>query len=571
MLREATLQLNEMLFRSFTNTGGAESRRMAGPAFPKTGVCMSKILNKVCNINALSVAVVMAFGAVGAGFASAQTPAGSQITLAWGNPPRSIDPRYGTDADSIYLENLIHCSLVDFDKDGKTIGDLAAKWNWVDPTTLEVTLKEGAKFSNGTPVTAADVKATYDYFLRTDLGDRKAPRAGAFTMIGSVEKAAPASGAPAPKTGEKLIFKLKQADATFITNLVVGILPSALANGEMVDDYKKLVGCGPFKLTGREVNDLTLERNPSYGLGPLAKTDRVVIKIVRDEETRLAKLEKGEVDLVQNLINRDKLKNLAKTAPALDVSKRMGLNTTYLGFNMRNNYLKNAKVRKAIGLAVNRDAIIRFALNGLATPASTLLLPQDPFFNNTLPKSSFDTAKAAALLDEAGFKVPAKGQPRFKLNYKTTNDATRVTVAKAIAGQLKKVGIEVTVEPLEWGRFKADVEANHVEMWSLSWIGFKDPDIYRFAFATESFPPAGGNRGWYSNPELDKLLAAGRLETDFAKRKKIYADVQMMVADEMPYVFLWHEEIFAVHNRKLAGFELFADGRYASLKKAVRK
>jgi peptide/nickel transport system substrate-binding protein len=106
------------------------------------------------------------------------------------------------------------------------------------------------------------------------------------------------------------------------------------------------------------------------------------------------------------------------------------------------------------------------------------------------------------------------------------------------------------VEPLEWGRFKADVEAGRVQMWSLSWVGFKDPDIYRYAFATENFPPAGGNRGWYSNPELDKLLSEARAVTDFAKRRELYNKVQEIVAKELPYVFLWHEEIFAVVKTK---------------------
>ena len=102
-------------------------------------------------------------------------------------------------------------------------------------------------------------------------------------------------------------------------------------------------------------------------------------------------------------------------------------------------------------------------------------------------------------------------------------------------------------------------------------LGFKDPDIYRFAFATSSFPPNGGNRGWFSSAALDDVLAAGVLETDVNKRRKIYAEAERMVADEAPYVFLWHEDVFAVVNKRVEGFEVYADGRLQSLARATKE
>ena len=481
------------------------------------------------------------------------------VTIAWETPPRTIDPRFATDADSQYLENLTHCALISFDQDGSTIGDLAESWKWTGPKTLTVKLKTVAKFSDGTIVKAADVEATYGFLIAKD-SKTPSPRAGAFSGVESVKASAP----------DSLVFNLKDPDATFVSNLVVGILPAASASMEMIADANKMVGCGPFKIKATDTNGIDLEANKHYSLGNPPKAGQITIKIVRDESTRFSKLQNGEVDLVQNLINRDQLNNIAKTSPNLKVVRRPGLNTTYLGFNMRNPTLANPKVRQAIAHAIDRKVIITHALNGLAVPATTMLPASDPFTDKSIKQVSHDIALANKLLDEAGLKSPGKGQPRLKISYKTTNNITRVTIAKAIASQLKKVGIEVTVEPLEWGRFKADVEAGRVEMWSLSWVGFKDPDIYRFAFATESFPPNGGNRGWYTNPALDKLLAEARTVTDPAKRKSVYQEVQQIVATELPYVFLWHEEIFAVHNRNLQGFELYADGRYASLKQTFK-
>jgi peptide/nickel transport system substrate-binding protein len=95
-------------------------------------------------------------------------------------------------------------------------------------------------------------------------------------------------------------------------------------------------------------------------------------------------------------------------------------------------------------------------------------------------------------------------------------------------------------------------------------------DIFRYVFASESFPPHGGNRGWYSNPHLDKILEDARRNHDFEKRKPLYFEVQKIIDQDLPYAFLWHEKNFVVHNKAIKGFELFADGRYSSLVNVTR-
>lgn len=488
---------------------------------------------------------------------------GTAISIAFSEEVRTIDPRFAQDANSQYLENLLHCSLVDFDKDGRTIPDLAKSWAWKSPTSLEVTLRAETKFADGTPVTADDVKATYEYFKK-DVPANPSPRKGAFAKVKGVTAAAK----------DKVIFELMEPDTTFVLNMVVGILPAKFAaKDQMLTDTDNPPGCGPFKLKSTSAAGYELEPNANYTLRAPPKAKGLTIKIVKDEMTRYAKLQAGEVDIVQNAINRDKLAEIAKKNPALTVLKRAGLNTTYLGFNMKDPIVGKPEVRQAIAHAIDRDKIIKYVLNGLAVPATTLITPTDPFLSKDVAAPKVDLEKAKALLDKAGFKDPdgAGKKPRFQLTYKTTTDQTRIAIAKAIGGELKKIGIDVTVESLEWGKFKADVEAGKVQMWSLSWVGFKDPDIYRFAFATESFPPNGGNRGWYSNPELDKLLTAARTENDAGKRKDLYAKAQTIVATDQPYVFLWHEEIFAVVNKNVADFELYADGRYAALQRAYKK
>lgn len=481
----------------------------------------------------------------------------NSINLAFEDAVRSFDPRQSADANSQYIEDLVHCSLMNFDPDGKAIPGLLAKApNWISPRKLELEIRGDVKFSDGSPVRREDVVATY----MTLMSDASLRRASAFTDVEKFESVA----------GGKIHVTLKKPDASFPTNLVVGILKETElkkvdSKGDDRLDPILLNGCGTFKIKNQSINEIVLV--PNAYANPKAKVDQVNIKIVRNEKTRYAKLRAGELDIVQNGISRDTLRTLEKRNPKLKIIKRQSLKTTYVGFNMRDPLLKNPAVRDAISLAVNREEIIKIILNGLATPARTLLPPTSEFFNENLPTNTHDPKAAEKLLDVAGY--PRKeGKFRFELSLKSTTDVTRISIAKAIASQLKRVGIKVVVESMEWGRFKLDLEQGRIQMWAAQWIGFKDPDIYRFAFSTENFPPNGANRGWYSNPALDTLLQAGRETPEFAERKKIYDQVQEILAKDKPYVFLWHEENFAVVNEDLQHFQLYADGRYSALKHA---
>ncbi len=494
---------------------------------------------------------LLALGLLSLGALARAAAERTSLNLALEDSIRSFDPRQSVDANSQYIEDLIHCSLMSFDAEGRPIPGLAAKApQWKSAKVLEVQVKDSVKFSDGSSVTPADVVATYQSLI----SDKTLARSASFSQVTSVTAA-----------GNTVSFTLKEADASFVSNLVVGILPAKLTKVAGFDPLTS-ASCGPYRIKSTDVNSLTLEENPHYA-GPVKlRLKQIEVKIVKNEKTRFAKLQTGELDLVQNSISRDALKGIEKKSPQLDVLKRPGLKTTYLGFNVRDKIAGNLAVREAIAYAINRQEIIDIILGGMATPATTLLPADSPFYDKTLKNRTLDLAKAEALLEAAGFKK--KGDYRLELSYKTTTDVTRISIAKAIASQLKKVGIKITVEPMEWGRFKQDVDAGRVQLWSLTWVGFKDPDIYRHAFASSSFPPNGGNRGWYNNPKLDEVLEKGKITSNPEQRIKIYQDVQQLVDKDLPYIFLWHEDNFAVVNRSLKGFSLYADGRYSALTQA---
>ena len=477
------------------------------------------------------------------------------LSVAFESDVRTLDPRFTTDANSQYLENLVHCSLISFDAEGQPIPELAnEKPKWLNPNTLEVSIKPGVKFSSGNEVSAEDIKATYDSLLSSN--SKTLPKTGAFSFVSEVKIINPST----------IHFILKSPDATLISNLVVGILPKLQAAEAQITDLAGFNGCGPFKVKQAIVNEIQLEPNPNYSLGAKPKLNKLIIRIVKDENTRYFKLRKGELDLVQNALNRDVLKYLPARYPNLQVVRKPGQKTTYLGFNMRDKFTGNLAIRKAIAMAIDRQVLITHGLGGLAIPATTMLPPSDRFFNHLLKPPNLDLSAARKILDDAGYKVGSDGKTRLTLTLKTTTDITRVTIAKAIATQLSKIGIQVKVESMEWGRFKTDVEQGRVQMWTLQWIGFKDPDIYRFAFGSDSFPPNGGNRGFYSNPTLDSLLKEGKETPDEIKRKNIYDKIQSIIAADYPYVFLWHEENFAVLKKAVKDFQIFSDGRFTSLR-----
>lgn len=472
------------------------------------------------------------------------------IRVAIENNIRSFDPRNNIDANSQYLEDLIHCSIISFNESGSIIPKLASKvptWS-TDGLKLTVKLNPKAKFYSGQRVTASDVAATY----RSLLGSNKFSRRGAFTNVDSITVHDELS----------LTFKLKKPDGAFLTNLVIGIIPSQDLTSNKKISFKKN-GCGAYYISSQDINTITLQENPNYTLGTRPKIKSIELKVVKSEKTRFAKLRTGEIDLVQNSINRKLINSLDRKYPNLKVAQAPALKTTYIGFNMKDKYTGNPRIREAISHAIDRKPIINHILSGMATPAQTLLPPSSEFFLKTLKKHTLNLAKANEILDLAGFKK--KGRYRFTVSYKTTTDATRIGIAKAISSQLKKIGIKVSIQPMEWGRFKQDVEKGNVQMWGLTWIGFKDPDIYRYAFSSSSFPPNGGNRGHYQNKDLDKILSEAKETVDNKSRKNLYHKAQQIISIDRPYIFLWHEDNFAIMNNRIQGYKVYADGRFSSL------
>ncbi|HWR97135.1 MAG TPA: ABC transporter substrate-binding protein [Candidatus Methanoperedens sp.] len=464
--------------------------------------------------------------------------------------PTNLDPRLATGAAAVRLIPLLFNSLLRLDPAGEPAPELALSWESPSPTEYVLHLRDGVRFHDGRPLTAADVKYTYDW-----MRDPKnhSPNQGALAVVAAVE-------APDPAT---VRFTLREPFASFLQNLTLGIVPAHLGDAPGFADAP--VGSGPFRWGEWQPGErlVVLAFDGAWEARP--RLDRVVFRIVANETTRLLEARRGRIDLLWNNVPPYAVPFL-REGRDLAVTTRPGITYQYLGFNLGDKILGDVRVRRAIAHAVDRERIVRALYFGLARPATTLLAPENWAHAGDVPVFGHDPALARRLLDEAGFPPRPDGS-RFALSYKTSTDRQGIEMADLIAEDLAAVGIRVERRSYEWGTFYGDIKAGNFQLYSLRWVGITDPDQLHYVFHSASVPPAGANRGRYANAEVDRLLEASRRESDSEARRAQFAEAQRLIAADCVYVSLWHpDDIYALATR-FEGFEPYPGGQYTSLKK----
>ncbi len=456
--------------------------------------------------------------------------------------PITLDPRFATDAVSSRINRLIYQSLIDFDESYRVIPALA-QWQQISPRHYRFQLRDSATFHDGSPLTAADIKATYDSILDPAINS---PHRAGFDMVDTIQVV----------DNNTVDFMLNKPDLLFPGRLVIGIMPAAALNAKHPFNQQPL-GSGPFAFDAwPEEGTLHLKR--------LADSQRFSFIAVENPTVRVLKLMRGEIDMLQNDIPSEMVTYLEKQ-DVIQVIKGRGSNFTYLGFNLEDAETDNLKLRQAIAHALDRDAIIRYVMGGAATPASALL-PPDHWAGIKLPLYGYDPARARLLLKEAGYTQ----DKRPHLVYKTSSDPFRIRLATIIQQQLTDIGIDVDLRSYDWGTFYGDIKAGRFQMFSLSWVGIKTPDIFRYAFHSSAVPPEGSNRGRYSDGITDALIEAAEAAPTLEQQAEEYKKVQARLLEQLPYVPLWYENhIFAAH-KNISGYTVARDGNYDGLMHVTR-
>jgi peptide/nickel transport system substrate-binding protein len=484
-----------------------------------------------------------------------QRPAPDTAVMLIESSPLNLDPRVGTDAQSERIGELIFEGLLQRGDNFALKPRLAESWEIPDPLTYIFHLRHGVRFHDGRLMTSADVKWTLDSLLN---GSLRSAKSSAYRYIAQVS-------APDDFT---LQIKLKEPYAALLWNLsdgALGVVPTG--SGEELARHP--VGTGPFRFVSQvQDREVVIERNPEYW-GKPAGLARVRFNVVPDATTRALELRKGSADVEIDALPGDMVAALARQ-PQLVVQRAPGTSYQYLAMNLRDPILKDVRVRQALAYAIDREPLIHYLWRDMVRPANSVLPPQHWAYDPSAKVYPHDEAKARQLLDEAGYPTGAGGV-RFHLLMKTSTDESTRLFCAVLQQQLREVGIALDIRSYEFATFYADVVKGAFQLYSLRWVGGsnQDPDVFENVFDSASFAPRRANRGYYSNPEVDRLIAEARRSVDAKQRTAAYDHIQEILNEELPYVHLWWSDNVLVHTRRLENVQLTPDGSYAFLRDAT--
>ncbi len=446
---------------------------------------------------------------------------GGTLIAAISADPQGFDPHL-TSAYSSFevLENVFN-TLVTVDENLNIVPSLAESWDVSDDgLTWTFNLRQDVTFHDGSEFTADDVKYSYERILDPEVGSGASWRLAGVESIDVVDDYTVAINLDAPYPG--LLAKLGGYKG-------MAIVPQGV---EGLD--RTPVGTGPFRFIEYVPGDrVVLARNEDYWETdadgtPLPYLDEVVFRPIPDETVKLTNLQTGEVDWTDSLPPQQV--NAIASAGEVVVDLVTGGDYWYLGLNLDREPLDDPLVRQALNYAINKADVAAAARWDTALPSDNPI-PENSVWYSGYEPYAYNPDRARELLAEAGYADGFELELMPSSEYEET-----VRAAQVVQAQLADVGITASIRTLEWGTWLEEEAAGNFDIYIGGWIGNIDPDDYFYAqhHTGEIFNFTG-----YSNPELDALLEQGRSEADPEVRKGIYDQVQQIVIDESPYVYLY--------------------------------
>ena len=442
---------------------------------------------------------------------------------------------------------------------------LATSWS-VSGNGLEWTfkLRPDVKFHDGTPFNAQAVKYTLDRVL-----DPKHPASkwGTWSFVRGYLAPVKEVVVVDPLTVK---FVLKFPNATFLTYLAMpnlGIISPAAQEKLKSGFAATPVGTGPYQFSGWQRGvKLTLTRNEKYW-GPKGKAKTIIFRPIPEDQTRVAELLSGGVDVITNVVP-DAL-DLLKKNPSTSVIRQPGLTIWYVALNTKKKPFSDVRVRRALNYAVDRQAIVRDVLKNTGEAATQFVPPASWGYAPDARKYAYDPARAKALLAEAGY--PNGFSTTFWVPDSGSGMQLPKEMATVIQANLASVGVKAKIEIFEWGSYFGKLRKERADMAAFSWfLKSEDPDIGLFPMinsVTSPFP----NLAQYQNPEVDKLFLEGRAATDIAKRKPIYQKIVKILNEDAPHLIVDHQvEIVGIRSN-VKGLTVNPDGYSLGLETAYHQ
>ena len=492
---------------------------------------------------------ILAFSAfallAAAPLAQAQDAPTQTLKIALREDPDALDPTLARS----YVGRIVFASLCDklFDINEKLeiIPQLATGYTYEDPTTLRIDLRAGVKFHDGTTMDAEAVKYSLNRHLTLPGSGRK----GEISTIDSIEVAGPLS----------VKLHLKTPTAPLLAQLTdrAGMIVSPKAAEAAGKDFALHPVCaGPFKFTERVAQDhITLERFADYWDAKDIHFGKVIFQTIVDSTTRIANLRAGAVDLVESVVPSDV--GTVKADAKLKLVTSPGLGYQSINFNVNHGPRaqsvigKDARVRRAFDMAIDRDALNQVVFNGLFPPTVQAVQAGSPYHAPGLEPKQRDLAGAKKLLAEAGVKTPVA------VSINVPNSPVLIQAMEVVQAMVAEAGFDLKLNTMEFATSLDAGDRGDFEAYLLAWSGRTDPDGNIWNFWHTGGP---NNYPAYSNPEVDRALEDARKTNDVKERAALYAKAQAQELADLPILYLWAPQNLVGINAKLTGFVPVPDG-----------
>jgi peptide/nickel transport system substrate-binding protein len=488
----------------------------------------------------------VALGLFAAGGQSSAQNAPATVRVGLDVDAGTLDPRLARDTSAYRAADLIYDGLVRLSPDLKPEPNLAQSWENPDPKTWIFKLRQGVTFHDGSPLSADDVVTTYQTILKPDMN---APLRGLFTPIAKIEAIDPLT----------VKFTLSAPYSPLLSYLEMGIVPKKAAEGG-VDLGAKPIGTGPMKLARWDRGSrIVLEPNPQYW-GGAPKIKELQLVVIGDNTARAQAFEAKDLDLIQSPLSPQDIKRLQDNG-AFAHAITSGLGVTYLNFNTADPAVADPKIRQAIAMLVDQKTIVGELYQDVDQVATSVLLPSSWAYSGQVKQPTFDLAAAQKALDDLGWKdtngdgVRDKGGKKLTLTISThSEDPNRVQTLEFMQGLFQQAGIDAQIKITDWPSFSTNyVQKSQHQVALLGWLNIIDPDRLMYSQFYTNGPL---NWGKYSNPELDKLLDAGRQALDLNERKAAYQKAAAIVAADLPYYVISYQGYQLFYSKALGNLEV---------------
>lgn len=464
-----------------------------------------------------------------------------KVVVAQATKPKTLDPPLANQVDSMKVARQIFNTLLSVDDNGNLIPEIAEKWEFETPTSILFTIKKGIKFHDGSELKIEDVAFSLE---------RMREKAGTRILVESI------SGVEIVDDTHVRI-NMSEPFSPLLYNLTLslcGIISKedTLKRGESEIAIKPN-GTGPFKLTAWDSGDiLKLEPFAESFMGK-PEIDELEFKIIPEGNNRLIALETGEVDIAYNL-NPSDIKFVEENKDLVLVNKP-SMRAEYLAFNLNKEPFNQKEFRQAVNMVLDREGILSAIYDNAGEPATSMLSPE--------MIGGKPTGDITIRIDEAKELLKQVKNVPSKMKIMTDSVPTNIQTAQIIQSNLKELGIELIIEPVEWATYLERSAMGEHELLLGGWFpGTNDSDIVLYPLYHSNAKGSAGNRSFYSNPEYDKLVEMGRQETDVEKRAELYREAQAILEEDLPIIPLLRKNEVIGMRKDISGFIFRPNGHH---------